>query len=132
MKKIDIPIYNLSILTFTSFKDVKRYAEKTGAMQDDSLDNALHCAAACFGTLNYEDGAELFIAVDMDQAASTLDALESVTHECSHAAFWLCGHLGIEVVPMELNNEAYTYLQQFLFGEYVRKNKVLEMTFDNP
>lgn len=115
MEIIDVPIYQQKVLAFDSFEELKEYCIDNDAVMDEELNHFLNCAQAMAGVLEYKDSEkplDYIMAVDDT-------SLGSVSHEATHLTFYILNQVG--VLFDVSNHEAFTYLQQYIFEQFLEK-----------
>lgn len=139
MKKIPVEIYHCDVLTFNSYKDLKNYCRRTGAMIPETevsyadMDNIHLTSGGLAGVMVYpqnEDGkTDLFFAVDGEQYLKNdkfdyADFIDAISHEACHMTWFILDNVGVEVDAE--NHESFTYLLGYLVKKYLEAHKVFD------
>ena len=120
MKKINVDIYKTEILLFGSYEELERYCKKYGVMMEErshyGLAASIENSEGLAGVLVDKEGrADYFIAIREK-------CIGNLAHECLHAAFFILENVGVEI--SFTNQEAVTYLFQYIFEEALLKLKM--------
>lgn len=120
MKKINVAIYQTDVLVFGDYNDLNRYCKRNNVIMEERSHHGLAAnienSEGLAGVLVDEEGeAEFFVAI-REKCIGTL------SHECLHAAFFILENVGVEISFQ--NQEAITYLHQYIFEEALLKLKM--------
>jgi len=119
---ITVPIFHHEIIVSKQEKDETLFKRLTKSGQ-----NYYECRQKLCLTKGEHGVTELFpnctVVIRLERFNDNKELRELVIHEAKHAADYILHNIGMKDV-MEISDEAYAYLQEFICGEIFKKLKI--------